>query len=92
MTPLVWGRCKFVTPRCSTAILSCLVMLHLRGGLFHLNALFALVGYRCYLVTGTNGVVTMMLTRAQHVPQQGPLQCRHLSDDVAFQCRATAAS
>lgn len=76
----------------SLGLTALLVMLHLRGGLFHLNALFALVGYRCYLVTGTNGVVTMMLTRAQHVPQQGPLQCRHLSDDVAFQCRATAAS
>ena len=62
-----------------------LALVYVRAGLFHLNPLLAVFGYRLYELTATNEAVTMLLTRARHLPQSGEVPCRYLGDMVAIQ-------
>lgn len=63
-----------------------LVIIYVRGGLYHLNpTLLAVFGYRLYGVTASNETNTMLLSRAKHIPQSGPIECRYLSDNFAIQ-------
>lgn len=70
----------------SAGLILLLVFIYVRAGLYHLNpTLLAFFGYRLYEVTASNETVTMLLSRAKHLPQSGQLTCRYLGDIVAFQ-------
>ncbi len=69
------------------ALVLLLVVIYVRAGLFHLNPTLAVVGFRLYQVTASGGTVTMVLSRTQHIPQQGVVDCRYLGDDVAIQLK-----
>lgn len=65
-----------------------LAIIYVRAGLYHLNPMMAILGYRLYEVTLNNETITMLLTRAKHIPQAGKLKCRYLGDNVAIQIGA----
>ncbi|MCV7078717.1 hypothetical protein [Mycobacterium szulgai] len=69
------------------ALVVLLVVIYVRAGLYHLNPALAVFGFRLYEVTATNGTVTMLLAKRNHIPQRGPLECRYLGDDVAIQLK-----
>lgn len=69
------------------ALVLLLVVIYIRGGLYHLNPTLAVVGFRLYQVTTAGGTVTMLLSRSRHLPQQGVVECRYLGDDVAIQLK-----
>lgn len=69
------------------ALVALMVVIYTRAGLYHLNPVLALLGYRLYEVTETSGVVTMLLTKRDHIPQDGTVRCRHLSRDIAVESR-----
>lgn len=72
------------------ALVALLVVIYVRAGLYHLNPTLAVLGFRLYEVTATNGSVTMLLARRKHIPQHGLLECRYLGDDVAIQPKGCA--
>lgn len=77
----------------ASGLLLLLVIVYVRGGLYHLNpTLLAVFGYRLYEVTASNETVTMLLSRAKHIPQSGQLDCRYLSDNVAIQIGPSSGS
>ena len=51
----------------TTALVGLLAIIYVRAGLYHLNPTLALLGYRLYEVTETNGTVTMLLTTEKHL-------------------------
>lgn len=67
------------------ALVAVLAVIYVRAGLYHLNPTLAVLGFRLYEVTATNGAVTMLLARRNHIPQHGTVRCRYLGDDVAIQ-------
>lgn len=68
----------------SVALLLLMCTVHVRAGLYHLNPLLALAGWRLYEVTATNGAMTMLLSRQSHVAQRAIVRCRYFTDDVAL--------
>lgn len=66
-----------------------IAVIYVRAGLYHLNPTLAIFGYRLYEVTESNERVTMLLTKAKHIPQTGKLACHYLDDSVAFQMGVT---
>lgn len=66
-------------------LLGFLALVYIRGGLYHLNPTFTLLGYRLYEVVQVNGAAVMVLTRAHHLPQEGELDARRLADGVLIQ-------
>jgi hypothetical protein len=75
------------TVAATSALVALLAVIYVRAGLYHLNPTLAVFGFRLYEVTATNGVVTMVLSRGNHIPQHGLLECRYFGDDVAFQLK-----
>ncbi|SDQ19224.1 hypothetical protein SAMN02800687_0782 [Curtobacterium sp. UNCCL20] len=71
----------------SIVLVAFVAVIYVRGGLYHLNPTLALAGFHLFEVTATNGVVTMLLTRADHLPQEGAVTCRYLSQGVAIQLK-----
>ncbi|GAB96690.1 tetrahydromethanopterin S-methyltransferase subunit C [Kineosphaera limosa] len=71
----------------TVALVALMALIYVRAGLFHLNPTLALLGYRLYEVTATNGTVTMLLTTSRHLRQDATLHCRYLGDDVAIEGR-----
>lgn len=69
----------------SAGLVLLLAVIYVRAGLYHLNPTLAILGYRLYEVTASNETVTMLLTRARHIPQSQHLACHYLNDDVAIQ-------
>jgi len=69
------------------ALVLLLVVIYVRGELYHLNPTLAVIGFRLYEVTAASGVVTMVLSRSRHLAQQGVVECRYLGDNVAIQLR-----
>jgi hypothetical protein len=66
-------------------LIAFLALVYVRAGLYHLNPTLAIIGFRLYEVTATNGTVTMLLTRRRHLGQVGTVDCRYISSDVAFE-------
>src|SRR3954470_5665625 len=60
------------------ALVLLLVVIYVRGELYHLNPTLAVIGFRLYEVTAASGVVTMVLSRSRHLAQQGVVECRYL--------------
>jgi hypothetical protein len=88
LVPLVvalFGGAGTATVVGTSAVVVLMATIYVRAGLYHLNPTLALAGYRLYEVTATNGAVTMVLTRARHLHQEGRLACRFVADDVAIQ-------
>lgn len=80
----------FAPPQIQTLVatlvlLALMMVIYVRAGLYHLNPMLAIIGFRLYEVTAENGTVVMVLTRAKHIPQRGNLQVRYLSESVAIQ-------
>lgn len=71
----------------TAALVMLLAMIYVRAGLYHLNPTLAVFGFRLYEVTADNGTVTMLLSRASHIPQRGQLECHYLGPDVAIQLK-----
>ncbi|MFV0532224.1 MAG: hypothetical protein ACK5MR_01050, partial [Cumulibacter sp.] len=69
------------------ALFLLLLIIYVRAGLYHLNPMLAVMGFRLYEVTATSGAVTMVLSKSRHFPQQGIVECRYLGDDVAIQLK-----
>lgn len=65
-------------------VLALMLMIYVRAGLYHLNPVLAVVGFRLYEITRINGSTVMLLSRASHLPQDGSMEVRYLSDDVAI--------
>lgn len=81
---------SFAPPELTTLVatlvlLALLMIIYVRAGLYHLNPTLAVIGFRLYEVTAENGTVVMLLSRARHVPQQGTVRGRYLSENVAVQ-------
>ncbi|HML51355.1 MAG TPA: hypothetical protein PKD84_08095 [Propionicimonas sp.] len=64
-----------------------LIVIYVRAGLYHLNPTLAVLGFRLYQVTATNGTITMLLSHVRYLPQEGVIECKYLSDDVAIQLK-----
>lgn len=64
-----------------------LALIYVRAGLYHLNPTLAVLGFRLYEVTAENGVVTMLLSRANHISQRGQIECHYLGPDTAIQLK-----
>ncbi|MCV7407954.1 hypothetical protein [Mycobacterium marseillense] len=69
------------------ALVALLAVIYVRAGLYHLNPTLAIMGFRLYEVTATNGAVTMLLAKRKHIPQHGTVECSYLGDDVAIQLK-----
>ena len=63
-------------------LLLVLAVVYVRGQLFHLNPVLAMMGYGLYEVTRDSEEVVMVLTRRRHVPQRGELRGVRLADGV----------
>ncbi|OBK92763.1 hypothetical protein A5645_22405 [Mycobacterium asiaticum] len=90
VVPLVvalFGGAKGSAVAAAWAMVAVLAMIYVRAGLYHLNPTLALLGFRLYEVTADNGVITMLLSRRNHIPQRGRLECHYLGDDVAIQLK-----
>lgn len=59
-----------------------LSVVYVRGGLYHLNPVLLMMGYRLYEVTKSSEEVVMVLSRSRHIPQRGRLRAHRLADDV----------
>ena len=81
----LFGGAKGPAIAATWALVALLVVIYVRAGLYHLNPTLAVLGFRLYEVTATNGAVTMLLARRTHLPQRGLIECRYLADDVAIQ-------
>ena len=81
----VFGQSSATTLIATVGLVLFLALIYVRGGMFHLNPTLAILGYRLYEVTAQNDTVTMLLTRATHLPQSGDIEGRYLGDDVAIQ-------
>lgn len=81
----VFGQSEAPTLVATSAVVALMAIIYVRAGLYHLNPTLAIGGYRLYEVTATNGALTMVLTKARHLSQEGPLRCRYLGVDVAIQ-------
>ncbi len=88
----LFGGSSASTITATCALVALLAIIYIRAGLYHLNPALAVVGFRLYEVTATNGVVTMVLSRSNHIPQQGHLECRYFGDDVAIQLKGPKQS
>ncbi|HET7475923.1 MAG TPA: hypothetical protein VFJ97_07855 [Dermatophilaceae bacterium] len=71
----------------TVALVALLALIYVRAGLYHLNPTLAAVGFRLYEVTAENGTVTMVLSRANRIPQRDQLECHYLGTDVAIQLK-----
>lgn len=71
----------------TVALVLLLITIYVRAGLYHLNPTLAVLGFRLYRVKAASGAVTMLLSRAQHVPQRDVVECRYLGDNVAIQLK-----
>ncbi|WP_127572492.1 hypothetical protein [Georgenia faecalis] len=71
----------------TVALVVLLALIYVRAGLYHLNPTLAVFGFRLYEVTAANGAVTMLLSRADHIPQRSQLKCHFLGPDVAIQLK-----
>lgn len=90
VVPLVvalFGGAKGSAVVATWVLVAVLAVIYVRAGLYHLNPTLAVLGFRLYEVTADNGAVTMLLTRRNHIPQHGSLECRYLGDDVAIQLK-----
>jgi len=83
----LFGGAKGPAVAATWALVALLVVIYVRAGLYHLNPTLAVFGFRLYEVTATNGVVTMLLAKRNHIPQRGLLECRYLGEDVAIQLK-----
>jgi hypothetical protein len=81
----LYGASGPATVVATTALVVLLALIYVRAGLYHLNPVLAVLGFRLYAVTAVNGQVIMLLSRDRHIPQHGSLQCRYLGEDVAIQ-------
>lgn len=71
------------------ALVALLIVIYVRAGLYHLNPALAIAGFRTYEITGSDGAVTMLLSKSARFEQQGCISCHYLGDDVAFDLRGT---
>jgi hypothetical protein len=88
VAPLVvaaFGKPQAPTIIATAALVVVLAVIYVRAGLYHLNPVLAMLGFRLYEVTIENGSVTLLLTHADHLAQAGPIRCQYLSDDTAIQ-------
>jgi hypothetical protein len=56
-----------VVATCALVVL--LALIYIRAGLYHFNPTLAVFGFRLYEVTAANGVVTMVLSKGNHIAQ-----------------------
>lgn len=82
-----FGDPQLATLVATASMLVLMALIYVRAGLLHLNPTLALMGYRLYEVTAVNGVITMLLSRDQHIPQEGSVDCRYIGLDVAIQLK-----
>ncbi len=68
----LFGASGAATVVATTALVVLLALIYVRAGLYHLNPVLAVLGFRLYEVTAVNGQVIMLLSRDRHIPQQGP--------------------
>jgi hypothetical protein len=84
---VLFGGKDWVTAVATAVLVLLLAVIYVRGGLYHLNPVLALAGFRLYEVTEENGRVTMLLSRKNHLPQSGVVTYRRLGGDAAIQLR-----
>lgn len=84
---VLFGGKDWLTGLATGVLLVLLALIYVRGGLYHLNPTLAIAGYRLYELTERSGKHTMLLTRADHLPQQGHVIYRRLAADAAVQLR-----
>lgn len=81
----LFGGPKVSTAVATIALVVFMAVIYVRGGLYHLNPTLAVLGFRLYEVTASNGSVTMLLTKTKWLSQRDNLQARYLGPDIAFQ-------
>lgn len=84
---VLFGGEDWITAVATAVLVVLLAVIYVRGGLYHLNPVLALAGFRLYEVTEQNGRVTMLLSRKYHLPQTGVVTYRRLGGDAAIQLR-----
>jgi hypothetical protein len=84
---VLFGGKDWVTAVATAVLVLLLAVIYVRGGLYHLNPVLALAGFRLYEVTEQNGRITMLLSRKNHLPQSGVVTYRRLGGDAAIQLR-----
>jgi hypothetical protein len=84
---VLFGGKDWVTAVATTVLVALLAVIYVRGGLYHLNPVLALAGFRLYEVTEQNGHITMLLTRQEFLRQNGRVTYRRLGGDVAIQLK-----
>lgn len=84
---VTFGGQSWATSVATGGLVVLLAVVYVRGALYHLNPVLALAGFRLYEVTDRSGRPTMLLTRADHLPQAGVIRCRLLAGDTAIQLR-----
>lgn len=62
-----------------------IAVVYVRSGLFYVNPLLALVGYRLYQVTTPKGATVILLTRRSFLRADTELRTRRLSDYVYWE-------
>lgn len=94
IVPIVVAVFMTDSPQASLAgalsVLGLLGIIYVRGGLFHLNPVLAVVGFRLYEVTASNGALSFVLGKVDHLPQSGALRVHRYSSEVAFLAQARA--
>jgi len=83
----LFGGKDWLTTVATAALVVLLAVVYVRGGLYHLNPVLALAGFRLYEVIEENGRITMLLSRRDHLPQSGTLSYRRLGGDAAVQLK-----
>ena len=81
------GGKDWATAVTTSVLLVLLAVIYVRGGLYHLNPVLALAGFRLYEVTEENGRLTMLLSRQEHLPQAGRVTYRRLGGPAAIQLK-----
>lgn len=84
---VLFGEESWVTGAATVALVLLLMVIYVRGELYHLNPTLTVIGFRLYEITEANGQVTMLLSRQKQIAFPGNLQYRKLSAEVAIQLK-----
>lgn len=63
-------------------LLGLLMIIYIRGQLFHLNPVLAAIGYRSFEVENVDGVVVSVLSRRRSLPPDGTVLAVRFSDEL----------
>lgn len=77
-SPAFWG---------TLGLLAIMVIIYVRTGLYHLNPTLALIGYRLYEISTSNGRTFMLLSKNSHLRQKGTVYCTFIGDNSAIETK-----